>query len=190
MVRDCVAASGDHGIPRGTSLLLEGAGPDTLAQFYLEAAWSCRSLRGTHEVDSVEEALQRKLRQIGQPASELAMADPADGPKPLQRCLRDIRAAEALLASLPQTQPDRALHAAAAGIQIIDPGSRECVPRLLDTLDDARHWIRFNALRALRELSGERFGWKELTATYEHEWSAGRRAPGIARWRHWWKEQD
>lgn len=76
----------------------------------------------------------------------------------------------------------------AAGTEVKGPLARESIPALLALLDAEPPWARWNAHRALRALTGRRFGWDRRTDV----WNSGPRTPEkerpawVEEWRAWW----
>ncbi|MHC4470108.1 MAG: DUF2225 domain-containing protein [Planctomycetota bacterium] len=76
-----------------------------------------------------------------------------------------------------------------AGIELKAPWSRESVPQLLKLLEDERHWIRCNAVRILREISGLRLPWEGIANTATYPRAREERKSEASRWREWWAEE-
>jgi HEAT repeat protein len=78
---------------------------------------------------------------------------------------------------------------ARAGLEIKAPGKRESIPLLIEALGDDRYWIRTNALRALRDQTGRRTGWKEILDLDDSDYRVRKRSAAVEEWRKWWAEE-
>ena len=76
----------------------------------------------------------------------------------------------------------------AEGAEIAAPPTRASIPVLLGLLDSGKPWVRWNAHRILRSLTGKRFGWDRHT----HVWNSGplrreeERPAWVEDWIAWW----
>ncbi len=81
-----------------------------------------------------------------------------------------------------------------AGAAIDSLRGREAIPALLGLLDQGKPWVRFNALRALREETGQRFGWDRNTHVWNRDESQGLFRDGtpafVDEWRAWWAAES
>ena len=76
-----------------------------------------------------------------------------------------------------------------AGAELEAPLNRKDIPALLDLLEHEKHWVRANAGRALREISGNRFPLDPLANPYDSPRKQMERNAAIKRWRDWWARE-
>lgn len=69
------------------------------------------------------------------------------------------------------------------------PWKTEHVPVLVGWLEHPSAHVRANALRVLREITGERFGWGELADRSTTARAQQARAIAVGQWRAWWESK-
>jgi Uncharacterized protein conserved in bacteria (DUF2225)/HEAT repeats len=73
----------------------------------------------------------------------------------------------------------------AVGIEMSDLTSADSIPALIGALEDERFYIRANAARALKDLTGKRFGWDAYVSIYDSPQLEGERRTALAEWHRW-----
>ncbi len=74
-----------------------------------------------------------------------------------------------------------------AGVDLAEPWDRKRVPALLDLLADPRHYVRLNAVRILRRISGRRLPIDALAGEHDSPQATAERNTAIGQWREWWE---
>ena len=75
-----------------------------------------------------------------------------------------------------------------AGYTIEDLTEQESIPVLIRALEDERRAVRFNALKTLRNLTGQSFGWVQVPSRATYPRIIFERGAGFKQWEQWWEE--
>ncbi len=75
-----------------------------------------------------------------------------------------------------------------AGYAIEDLAEQESIPVLIRALEDERRAVRFNALKTLRNLTGQSFGWVQVPSRATYPRIIFESGAGLKQWEQWWEE--